>query len=39
MQDKIGKVIQDIERCGTKFVRTTVCGHKWNPKEHGGPSG
>ncbi|HMK53645.1 MAG TPA: type I glutamate--ammonia ligase [Methanobacteriaceae archaeon] len=32
MQDKIGKVIQDIERCGTKFVRLQFVDIHGTPK-------
>jgi len=32
MQDKIGKVIQDIERCGTKFVRLQFVDINGTPK-------
>ncbi len=32
MQDKIGKVVQDIERCGTKFVRLQFVDIHGTPK-------
>ena len=32
MQDKIGKVIQDIQRCGTKFVRLQFVDINGTPK-------
>ncbi len=32
MQDKIGKVIEDIERCGTKFVRMQFVDIHGTPK-------
>ena len=35
MQDKIGKVIEDIERCGTKFVRMQFVDIHGTPKEYG----
>ena len=32
MEDKIGKVIQEIERCGTKFVRLQFVDIHGTPK-------
>lgn len=32
MQDKIGKVVEDIEKCGTKFVRMQFVDIHGTPK-------